>query len=111
MILDEDNYECDRILHWDGNSTMPICTDKCKKRTEDLQSNSVGKNLRCCKCNDENKTKRTRCVRQRQNIAVICDVDINHVRHCHNDQKLCVTEVNRPSKDNTGNKEFDEQGT
>ena len=103
MILDEYNHECDRTIHWDGNSTMPVCTDKCKKLIEQLQSNSGGKYLMCCKCDDENEIKRTQCVREKQNIAIICDVDFNHVRHCHNDQKLCVNDTSTPSNKNSGN--------
>ena len=102
--MDEYNYQCDGIIHWDGNSTIPMCTDKCKKLIEELENNSIGKHLTCCKCNDENKINRAECVREKQNIAVICDVDINHVRHCHNDQKLCVNDVSRPLKDSAGKK-------
>ena len=105
MILDEYNNECDGIIHWDGNSTMPMCTDKCKKLIEKLESNSIGKYLKCCNCDNENKAERTQCVREKENIAVICDVDFNHVRHCHNDQKLCVNDINTSPKDNAGNKD------
>ena len=42
MISDEYNNECDGIIHWDGNSTMPMCTDKCKKLIDELESNSIG---------------------------------------------------------------------
>ena len=103
MILDEYNYECDGIIHWDGNSTMPMCTDKCKKLIEKLENSSIGKYLKCCNCDNVNIIERTQCVREKQNIAVICDVDFNHVRHCHNDQKLCANDTSTPSNKNSGN--------
>ena len=102
MILDEYNNECNGIIHWNSNSTMPMCTDKCKKLIEELENNSIGKYLKCCNCDNENKAERTQCVREKENIAVICDVDFNHVRHCHNDEKLCVNDANTLSKDNSG---------
>lgn len=110
MILSNYNTECNGVIFWDGNSTMPMCTDKCKRRIEELLNNSLGKYLKCCNCDIENETERIQCVRERQNIAVVCDVDFNHVKDCHRDEQLCINEKNTLSKDNAGKEDSDRQG-
>ena len=78
---------------WDHNTTMPTCTDQCKKRIEELENNPIGKYMKCCNCDQENEEEKKHCTAVRQNVAILCDVNLNHVNNCHNNQELCVNDA------------------
>ena len=104
MIWNKYYTYCDGVISWDGNSTIPMCTDECKRWIEELEDNPIGKYIKCCYCNKENEVE---CIRERRNVAIVCDVDFNHVKDCHNNEELCINDT---LKDYEGNKDSDRQG-
>ena len=110
MIWNKYNTYCDGVILWDGNSTMPTCTDECKKWTKELENNSIGKYIKCCYCDKENDVEKMQCIRERQNVAIVYDMEFNHVKDCHNDEELCVNDTNTFLKDYEGKKDSDRQG-
>ena len=104
MIWNKYNTYCDGVISWDGNSTIPMCTDECKRWIKELENNPIGKYIKCCHCTKENEVE---CNRERRNVAIVCDVDFNHVKDCHNNEELCINDT---LKDYEGNKDSDGQG-
>jgi len=47
------NAACREVNLWDGNSSMPTCTDECKKAIDKLEQNFISKHIKCCECGDE----------------------------------------------------------
>ena len=86
---------CTGVILWNHNTTMPTCTDQCKKRIEELENNPIGKYMKCCGCDQENEEEKMDCISERQNVAIVCDVDFNHVNNCHNNLsvELCVNDT------------------
>ena len=93
MIWNKYKIHCNRVILWDHNTTMPTCTDQCKKRIEELENNPIGKYMKCCGCDQENEEEKMDCITERQNVAIVCDVDFNHVNNCHNNLELCVNDT------------------
>ena len=81
---------CNGVISWNHNTTIPTCTDQCKKWGEELENNPIGKFMKCCGCDQENEVEKMRCITVRQNVAIICDVDFNHVNDCHINQEFCA---------------------
>ena len=50
-----DKYK--EIISWDGVSTMPMCSSECKRWIDELDSNPIGKYLKCCSCNEQEESK------------------------------------------------------
>ena len=110
MIWNKYNTYCDGVMAWDGNSTMPMCTDTCKKWIEELENNRIGKYTKCCRCDKENEVEKIQCIRERQNVAIVCDVDYNHVKDCHDKEELCVNDTITFLKHYEVKKDSDRQG-
>ena len=93
MIWNKYKTYCNGVILWDHNTTMPTCTDQCKKWIEELVNNPIGKYIKCCSCDQKNEVEKMHCITERQNIAIVCDLDYNHVNDCHNNQELCTNDM------------------
>jgi len=69
------NAACSEAELWDGNSSMPICTEECKKRLDELGQNAISKHIKCCNCgDDENVTETMMCNLVKRNIEELCEL-------------------------------------
>ena len=111
MIWNNYNTYCDGVISWNGNSTMPICTDRCKEWIDKLENNTIGRYIKCCSCDKGNEVEKIQCIRERQNVAIVCDMDFNHIKDCHreNNEELCAN-TNTFLKDYEGKEDTDTQG-
>ena len=87
-------YLCGSIYNWVNNSrtmtTAPVCSDKCANALRILNSDHIGKNLRCCTCDkfsdvDHNNLGALktieRCHAGRINLGKICKT--SHTPGCN----------------------------
>ena len=89
MIWDNYRDKCKEVISWDGVSVMPICSNECKRWIDELDNNPFGKYLKCCKCNEQDENKRIECIKEREKMSIVCDIDYNSLRHCQQNEILC----------------------
>ena len=81
--------KCKEIISWDGVSMMPTCSSECMRWIDELDSNPIGKYLKCCSCNEQDESKRIECIKERQKVSIVCDIDYNSIRYCEHNESLC----------------------
>jgi len=89
MVWDKYHNECKQVISWDGVSVMPMCTTECKRWVDKLDSDPIGKYLKCCKCSEQNEHKRIECIKEKQKVGIVCDIDYNSIRYCQHNEILC----------------------
>ena len=92
--------ECQQVISWDRNSTMPMCTDECKRWTNMLENDPIGQFFKCCNCDDRNITRKMQCALFKTNIEELCDVEFDSAEICQYHMKACdfVKDIERKVK-------------
>ena len=77
---------CRNVFKWNTSSlALPMCTEECKNSLNELEADPIGRHLKCCRCNNDDK----QCADERRNIGFFCDVDLNNAKECQNDRMMC----------------------
>jgi len=84
------NFNAACVSLWDVNSSMPTCTDECKKRMDEVDQNSISTHIKCCECgNNESATETMVCNLIKRNIDELCNFKVSVSEYCQRNKRAC----------------------
>ena len=81
-----DFKECASVRNWDGNSTKPNCTSRCKELFQTKEKHPIIRPLKCCTLDEDDQMNITL---KRKNMETLCGMKLYNFDECQNREKAC----------------------